>query len=165
MTLKAHILLFISSIIFYTSVELIDVDIPISTGIYRGERYRLSAIEPDAEVKTQVTINRSGEIQQTLVLNDLSLKSNAAFSFTGRLFNCSLYYCTFESTSHALEKPKINQTLYKSRYLDLLKMDNKIKSSPIHFIYKDKSILFLSIEDKYEQRYNLYTLESRASPD
>lgn len=161
MNIKPYLLLFLSSILFFSIIEITDTDIPIPNGVYRGERYRLSEIEPDAEVKTQVKVSRNGEIQQTLVLNDLSLKSHAAFTFTGKIYGCSLYYCSYQSTAHALEKPEITQSLFKSRYLDLLNSDNKINSSKVHILYKDGSILFVSVEDHDDIRYNLYTFEPR----
>lgn len=147
---------FLLSIATLVFVEFKDSDTPISAGSYLGERYRMSKMEPYAEIKSTFNVTKSGYVEQNLILKDDSLESNAVFHFSGKLYSCSDFHCEYVSHGQVIAKPKIQKSLFGSRFISLLTAGLNEHSNDVEILYKSRKLLFVNIHNEDDNRYNIY---------
>jgi hypothetical protein len=147
---------FLFSITTLAFVEFKDTDTPIGAGAYLGERYRMSKMEPYAEIKSTFNITESGYVEQNLILKDDSLESNAVFHFSGKLYACTEFHCEYMSSGRVIAKPKIQKNLFGSRFISLLTEGVNEHHNDVEILYKSKGLLFVNIHNKDDSRYNIY---------
>lgn len=142
--------------------EFIDIDSPIPAGWYYSDVLIPSNKNdyPETYIKNKILIDHDGDIEHTLVMRDTSLQGNASFHFSAHLLFCALTRCLiYIPRGEVLTKPHIKETIYDSKYLQVLSSYKKSYLGLVDVLYKDNDVIFLSITRKGEHKYRLYAIK------
>ncbi|MCQ4111570.1 hypothetical protein [Aeromonas sp. JL9] len=153
-----YFVVLIFSVLYFVLVDGFTPTSPFPVGVYSGIRYRISSEEPNAQITTKVEVSRDGAVRQKITIKDESIDSYAAFMFDGELGECELTTCKYIRTANVLLKPDINESIFDSKYLELLskaKGKGKLLSST-ELMFKNKEMVVVLDVDR--QTPNLYTI-------